>query len=294
MDKISIILEAVETAKATLARTISDIEKLDQANSRSDTVWKRLSTTLKEHDKILLGVKVAAAGVLAATLLLTRATIQNAEAMGDMAQSAGTTAENFSTLAFAAKNANISNQELLGSFKQLNLALIDASRGNGDAINAFKALGVEYRNADGTLRNTSDLIYEIADAFARSEDGPTKAAIAQRLFGRASQELIVFLNQGSTAIRGQQTQARALGLEISTNTARAADQFGDNMNALKGVLQGLANQILAQTLPVLIQLQEYLLKYPGIIKAAADSITGLAAANTIATGELKGFVIAGQ
>lgn len=294
MDKISIVLEAVENAKAVLAKTIADIEKIDQANAKSDTVWKRLNQTLQEHDKILLGVKVASGAVIAATLLMTKAAIANAEEMFNMSQAAGTTAENFSTMAFAAKNANLSNQELLIGFKQLSLAIVDASRGNADAINAFKALRVEYRNADGTLKNTSALILEISDAFARAEDGPTKAAIAQRLFGRSSQELISFLNQGSDAIKQQQEQARALGLEISTKTAVAADTFGDNMNALKGVLQGLANQIAAQLLPVLIRLQEWLLRNPELIKAAAVAVTALAVAITAATVAWKAYVIAGE
>jgi hypothetical protein len=117
---------------------------------------------------------VATAGVVKVTNL--------GESFADLSEKSGRSAQDLSALRFIAAQANTSFEEVAKSGYTLSKGISAASRGSGTAELAFKALNIEVKNADGSLRSSESVMLDIADRFKDMTDYTTKAALAQMLF----------------------------------------------------------------------------------------------------------------
>jgi hypothetical protein len=214
---------------------------------------KEIERRFTEVGKVVGAGLAVAAGALAT---LTAKSIQNAGALAEMAQKVGASVESLSTLGFAAQQSGLNIEQLQGGLVKLAKNASDTAMGVGTAASGFDALGISVQNADGSLKATDVLLREVAGKMAQYEDGANKTAIAVSIFGRAGAELIPLLNEGTDGIAALEEQARALGLELSTETANAAEAFGDKMDQLKALATGLGNDIATQLLPSLNQLAQ--------------------------------------
>jgi hypothetical protein len=176
--------------------------------------------------------------------------IDAADEAGKLAQKYGLTAEAISTTAFAAGQAGLSMDQVGGAIAKLTKNMSDARDGTGEAKDAFAALGIELTDSRGVLQSSDKVMLQIADRFAGLEDGAEKTALAVDLFGRSGADMIPFLNQGASGIEALRQQARDLGLEISTNTAKQAELFNDRMDVFTksavGAGQAMAFDLLPQ------------------------------------------------
>lgn len=206
---------------------------------------------------VKLAAAVGAIFTVRAGIQFVKGAIDSADALAKLSQRTGVAVEDLSTLRHAAKLTDTSLEGIAKSLNILSRNMFDARKGSGEAATLFQKLGIATTNADGSLRKATDVMAEVADLFAAMPDGADKTALAMRLFGRAGAELIPLLNAGSRGIREMTEEARRLGLEISTETARAAEQFNDDLTRLKssaiafggGVVEGLvpALSMLAST-----------------------------------------------
>jgi hypothetical protein len=64
------------------------------------------------------------------------------------------------------------------------------------------------------------------------------------------------LNKGRSGIKELTDEAERLGLIIDTRTARAAEEFNDNLDKITSALAGVANKVAAEALPALVGLTE--------------------------------------
>src|SRR5690606_41954766 len=100
------------------------------------------------------------------------------------------------------------------------------------ATRAFDAIGVSVTNADGSLRDTEEVMLDVADRFEKIEDGAAKAAIAQELFGRSGTNLIPFLNQGRAGIEALKKEADDFGLTVTRKAGQAAAQVNGTLTPM--------------------------------------------------------------
>jgi lambda family phage tail tape measure protein len=224
-----------------------------------------------------LGGVLAAAFSVQAITSFAKASIDAADQMSKMSQSAGVSVEQLSSLGHAANLADVPLESLGKSLGRLAVGMADTLKGTGEAKDAFQALGISVTTADGNLRSSDDVLKDIAERFAGMEDGAGKTALAIKIFGRSGAALIPLLNAGAAGLADMQAEAAAMGLTLSTETAQAAEQFNDNLTRMKGSLQGVANQILAETLPTLNKLSDSMVENA---KSTNDIVPAAEAANT--------------
>ena len=166
------------------------------------------------------------------------------DALGKMAEKVGITVEALSALKYSAGLSNISFDQLGTGLQQLARHMQDAQAGVLLSEQAFKALGIQVDNGVGQpLRSTQEVLLQVADKFARMEDGAGKTALAMRLFGRAGAELIPLLNQGSEGLRKNADEARALGITLSDDAAKQASEFRDNLYKVEQTTLALARDL---------------------------------------------------
>lgn len=194
-----------------------------------------------------VGVAIAAAAT--AAVAMTKANIDAADSAGEAAAAAGLSVEQYTRLGYAMKFSVGGADALDGSMKFLNKSMFDAANGSKSAMQAFDSLGVSYTNADGSLRESTDVMLDVADKFAGMKDGAQKSAMAMDIFGKSGAEMVPFLNQGREGIDALTAQADKLGVTLTGDVANAAGQFNDNIDTLKGAAQGFGNQIMKGLLP---------------------------------------------
>ena len=227
------------------------------------------------------GAAIAGAAILAAAgaaVAMVAASAQAADAVGEAAAAAGTTAEEFSRLQYAMQFDGAPEQ-LGQSMLFLNKAVADAASGAGKNAEMFAAMGIAIANQDGTLRSSHDIMLSVADRFAGMENGAQKAALATEIFGKSGADMIPFLNNGAEGIRELEAEADRLGITISGNTAVAAGRLTDEFARLHAAGSGMANQMMAESLPSMIAIAEEMNKAAasgGVLNAALQGVVYVA------------------
>lgn len=187
-------------------------------------------------------VAIATAGAIA---VITKNAIDSADNLNKMSQKVGIATEDLSKLAYAARLSDVDIGSLQQSLVFLSRGMSEASQGSGNALQAFNALGISFKNNDGTLRSQAEVLADVADKFANLRDGTEKTALAVAIFGRAGANMIPMLNQGSAGLSEMGDELANFGGVISGQTARSAEQFNDNLTRLQTILSGLSMQAFA-------------------------------------------------
>jgi hypothetical protein len=200
-----------------------------------------------------VGAVVAAAAATAASgmAVAVNKVLKDADELAKLSQKIGIPVDELSRLKHAADLSGTSLDTLAKGAGRLARNMQDASDGLKTPQRAFDQLGINIKNTDGSMKSMSEILPDIADRFAKMRDGTQKTALAMVLLGRSGQDMIPLLNGGSEALRAMMQEADDLGLVISTKTAKAAEQFNDNMTRLGAMLQGVFIKITANLAPAL-------------------------------------------
>lgn len=243
--------------------TQNKTEILITANNQTEQAFRSIKSQFSDLTRNIDGISGKFQGLtgifaaFGATLSVgafaswVKGAIDAADEMGKMAQKVGVTVESLSALTYAGSLADVSTEQLSVGLKQLSKNMLAAAEGSKAQVAAFKALGVETRNTDGTLRSTDDVFSDIADRFSELDDGALKTAISMKIFGKSGGELIPLLNEGKEGLQEMKDEAERLGLVMSEDTAKAAENFNDNLTRLKASSQGLALSLAEGLLPAL-------------------------------------------
>lgn len=243
---------------------------LDDASSKLNKFGKELSSGL---GKAAAAAGVALTAVATGVAVAVKHSINSMDEMNKLSQKIGIPVEKLSELKLAAELSDVSIETLARSMSKLSTAMVAAAAGGaGPAASAFQALGISLN----TLKSNdpSAVMEVVAKRFAEMQDGATKTALANAIFGqRMGRELIPLLNQGAEGFRKATEEARAFGLVVSTQTARQAEEFNDNLKRLGSIPQGIANEIAAKVLPALVEISNRMVQWAkdnNVVKGTAD------------------------
>lgn len=235
-----------------------------------------------------LGGLVAGAAAAAAAFVSVQAVFQGfadsiarADALDDLSEKTGIATEKLGELSYAAKVAGGKNvNDLANAFKFLTKSMARTGEESSKQAEAFEEIGVSATDASGKMRDTDEVFGDIADKFQGLADGPEKAALALKLFGGAGTEMIPILNKGREGLAELKKEAEELGLIIPAEQAKAAGDFGDNLERVGSIAEGLFNTMSGALLPAMnVFLDEIVsaAKEGGILR---DVLNGIGAAFT--------------
>lgn len=220
-------------------------------------------------------VAFAAAG--AAVAIGLKGAIESADKLNKVSQSIGMPVEELSKLKYAADLSDVSMEALGVSMGKLSKSMSAVAGGAaGPAAEAFKALGIEVKNSDGTLKANSVVLGDIAGKFKGYEDGAAKTALAIAIFGKAGAAMIPLLNQGKDGLAEASAEAEKYGLVLDKRTAMAAEAFNDNLKRMSSITDGAWTQLAAKLLPTLEGLSKILLTNKENSTLLSTAMDGLA------------------
>ena len=265
----------IETATAAVSRMQAQVSRFSQRSGLSrvagaagdvadavagigDGAMESLDRASGALGRMALLLGGASGGMLA----LASATAEQAQASERAAQQIGVASTDLQKLQYAASTVNVEAEDMTDILSDLTEKMVEA--GDSDDLAAmFKALGVSVKNADGTMKNSAQVLMEIADAFSGMQDGAVKTKLTIELMGDEGRKLIPVLNKGSSGLRELGREAEQTGMVFDSAARNEAKRFQDAMRGVENQTSGLRNAIGRQLMPVLTPVME---KFDGWLK----------------------------
>lgn len=171
----------------------------------------------------------AFAGITAAAAVARTVAFNFASAAGSYgdevaktARQLGMTVEGFQSLRFAFDRSGVSAEAFQRSMQRLN-----------------REIGQD----PDEHRTIEELLPVIADEFRGMESAAERAALAQQLFGRSGQGMVLGLIEGSDGLRELQNEFERLGGGISQEQAEMGEGFVDAMTNFRVAMSGVRMQL---------------------------------------------------
>lgn len=170
--------------------------------------------------------------------------------IGEGAAKLGVTSAQFQRLRVLAAQSDTSVDALGGAFRNLANAAAQPSKGTAAA---FGKLGVSTRDANGELKSSNDLFWEVSRALAGVGNETERSALAQDLLGRSAQDLKAIFSSGTDAVDRQRAALAKLGV-LSDETIASADEASDMWAGFGLAMMAAAEPLLKLLLPALVSL----------------------------------------
>lgn len=200
----------------------------DKTKGAFNSVNKSVNGTQKAMKK-LAG---AFAGAFAVRQLVQfgNEALQVADSIGKVADSIGVSTTFLQQYQFAAQQAGLTTEEFNKGMQNFTKMVGQAQLRTTEAGRTLEKLGVQVKNADGTVKNAEEVFVDLFHALDNVGSEFEKAAIASDLMGRAGVKMIVMGKDGAEAM--QDLAASTSGV-FDEETVRRAEAFNDAMNRLK-------------------------------------------------------------
>ncbi|MBK9496713.1 MAG: phage tail tape measure protein [Xanthomonadales bacterium] len=155
-----------------------------------------------------------------------------AASLGETAQQLGVTAKELQEYRFIATQVGITQEDMDGGLSKLTKSLGQAQTGASKQAEAFDKLGISLRSSNGDLKTAGDALPEIAEKLKGIESPAQRASIEIALFGKTGQKLDNILTMGAKGIKEYRDEAHRLGVVLSDDLIKKADDAADKMATL--------------------------------------------------------------
>jgi lambda family phage tail tape measure protein len=179
-----------------------------------------------------LGVTLSAGAFVA----VVKNSIDAADALNKLSQKVGVSVEGLSKLQYAAQLSDVSTEDLSTGLRKLSISLEELRTSSTSAVAAFGKLGLTQQDLAG--KNVEEAFSKIADSI-KGIDVATRNNGLNTVFGKSFSTLIPLLNSGAAGLKAVGDEAQRFGAVVSTDTARAAEAFNDNLTRMRKSLEGL-------------------------------------------------------
>lgn len=228
-----------------------------KAGGLAKTLLKGVGTAAK-FGAALGGAALVGAGALVKTATSAAETADNID---KMSQKLGLSRKSFQELDFVLSQSGLDIDSFGSGMKSLLKNMDSVSEGGKAATENFKKLGISVKNADGSLRDQEEVLFETIAAFQQMEDSSEKSRLAQELFGKQGQELIPLLNGEAGSLEEMRQQAQDLGLVLSDDVIDSGVKLTDTMDQVKRSLSAIVTNIGGAVMPILQQFLDFIIAH---------------------------------
>lgn len=240
----------VVSLEANVARFESDLNKAEfMAKKAMETIGNVSETAMKAVKGAVVGM--AAAYTFDAFAEGIRGAIESASELDKMAKKTGASVEALSGLKSAAKLSGTSLDDLGVGLQKLSKSMYEAAGGSQKQVDQFKALGISVTDSSGKLRDSGEVMLDVAKKLASMDSGTQAVATAQMLLGKRGAELMPFMQD--LADIGE------LNAKVTSDMAAEAEAYEKDLIRLEGRKKSLYNTIAAGVLPVMRDFADALL-----------------------------------
>lgn len=241
-------------AKANAKAIDESGDSADEAGAKHTGLKKALDVAGKGFGTM---AAAAAAAAVATVKALTDCSLSAASYADDVLTTStvtGIATDKLQEYAYAAELVDVSVDTLTGSMTK-NIRAMDNARDGSEAyVEAYDKLGVSFMDANGNLRDSETVYWEVIDALAKVENETEADAIAMQLLGKSAQEVKPLIQAGSETLAELAEQANEVGYVMDEETLGKFGSLDDELQKLKTGATAAKNALGETLLPVLTDL----------------------------------------
>ncbi len=188
-----------------------------------------------------------------ALISMTKEAASSADDILTLSSVTGMTTDSVQELNYMADLTDVSMDRIKDSLKETTNKMQEAAAGTGDAYEAYKQLGVEITNADGSMRSAEDVFYDTIDALGNITNQAERDALAMDLMSESAQELNPLIELGSQKMQEYAQEAHDMGYVLGEDALTSLQAVDDAYSRLQKTQEGVKNQLAAEFAPYLTE-----------------------------------------
>lgn len=256
-------------------------KSLDSTSAKSESAGSKISKGLGKVVKTAAAVGTAVVGATTAVVKggveLAKSTAGNADEIDKMSQKLGMSKQAYQEWDYVLGQAGVEINSMQTGMKTLMNQIGQAQNGSEDATKRFEALGISLEDLNTMSRE--DIFSAVVSGMQGMEDSTSRAALANKLFGKSGQELTALFNESAESTEQLKKQANDLGLVMSDEAVNAGVNLTDTLDTLSKSGNALKNGIGSALVPVIDKLAQMIIAaiptIQGLISKLVPILTGL-------------------
>lgn len=234
-------------------------QKGEDAGKKTGSAMSKVGSAASKAGKTVAvaGVAMATAAVAGAAALAEKA-LESADNLQKLSDQTGYSAEQLQIMQYQGRALGVDLETMTGSLRKVTKTMSNAKLTiDGDpekmsaTAKAYKALGVAVTDSNGNLRDSKTVMGEALNALGNVKNETERDALSMQIFGKSAMDLNPLIKAGSDGLNDLAEKAKASGAVMSNEAVSGLDSFGDNIDALKLSLTGMAGSILSSMMPSL-------------------------------------------
>lgn len=177
--------------------------------------------------------------------------LKAAGGLSNLAQQLGVSTKALQGYQYAATQVGVSQEDMQSALARLTRSIGEAANGNSKAIDSFNKLGIGILDSAGHIRTTEEVALDLADGLAKIKDPAARAAIEVDLLSKSGQKLDTAFASGSETLRKFQREAQQLGMILTEEEIKKAQEAADKLEALDFKWHKLAQTLASDVAPAL-------------------------------------------
>lgn len=232
--------------------------------------------------KAFAPISTAAGGALTSIGALAYKTVTAADDLNTLSKQTGISTDELQRMQYAADLVDVSVDDITAALRKMKPKLDKNNE-------TFATLGVSVTNADGSLRDATDVFYDSLKALSGISNETERDKIAMELFGKSADSLAGIIDDGGAALKEYGDEAERLGLVMSEDTLSALNEANDTIDRSKAIVGGSLAQLGATAATVLAPALE---KVAGVIDKVSEKLRNLTPEQTETIMKILGIVAA--
>lgn len=215
----------------------AQLKKIGQVNLRAASEqFKVMGDKLTAAGNAMRGVSMAGAAVVATLGTMSVKAGKAADDINTMSKIYGISTRDLQKYKLAAEQVDVPLETIAKSHVRLEKQMLSAKKGTGTAADAFKALGVEVTNADGSLKEGDAVWQQTIAALGKMENETERDAYAMQLMGKSAAELNPLIEDGGETYQRMAELFEKYNLElVDQETLDRAHEFNDRLDDMRSM-----------------------------------------------------------
>lgn len=210
-----------------IVQTEAALKNAKQAAKDFNDQLKQLSKDAGDVAAATRGISIAGAATVATIATAAVKTAEWADELLTLSEQTGISTDQLQKMRYASEMVDVSVESMTGALAKMTKQL----SGEGEA--KFRALGVATREANGQLRDSELIFYDVLAALGRVGNETERDVLAMEIFGKNANELAGIIDDGGAALRAYGDEAERNGSIVENDLVVAMGAFQDKIDQLK-------------------------------------------------------------
>jgi phage-related minor tail protein len=220
--------EIVKT-EAELKKATKEADNFSVTLEKAKTSLNKVGSAAQEVADKTKKMSMAAGGALTAIGGLALKSAKNADELNTLSKQTGITTDDLQKMQYASELVDVSVESMTGAMTKMKKGMADGDFGKS----VFETLGVAVRDANGELRNSNEVFYEVLTALSNVTNETERDTLAMEVFGKSADQLAGIIDDGGAALKAYGDEAENLGLILDTETLTSLNGVNDTIDKLK-------------------------------------------------------------